>query len=120
LQRGSGQPDAEAALKAQKQFPNLRGVRQMLYWDREPVRQAAPRADYCNDPAFRRGFALLEKYGLRDYLSGLGTIAGPPARCIERLHEVEAIGVTNIILSQFMTDQATWMRTFAEEVRPSI
>jgi len=64
--------------------------------------------------------ALLEKYGLRYYLSGLGTIAGPPARCIERLHEVEAIGVTNIILSQFMTDQATWMRTFAEEVRPSI
>ena len=57
-------PDAEAALKAQKQFPNLRGVRQMLYWDREPVRQAAPRADYCNDPAFRRGFALLEKRGL--------------------------------------------------------
>ena len=57
-------PDAEAALKAQKQFPNLRGVRQMLYWDSDPVRQAAPRADYCNDPAFRRGFALLEKHGL--------------------------------------------------------
>jgi len=56
--------DAEAALKAQKQFPNLRGVRQMLYWDKEPVRQGAPRADFCNDPAFRRGFALLEKYGL--------------------------------------------------------
>jgi predicted TIM-barrel fold metal-dependent hydrolase len=28
------------------------------------VRQAAPRADYCNDPEFRRGFALLEKYDL--------------------------------------------------------
>ncbi len=26
-------PDIEDALKAQKQFPNLRGVRQMLYWD---------------------------------------------------------------------------------------
>ena len=38
-------PNAEAALKAQKQFPNLRGVRQMLYWDSDPVRQAAPRAD---------------------------------------------------------------------------
>jgi len=57
-------PDAEAALKAQKQFPNLRGVRQMLYWDKEPVRQGAPRVDLCNDPAFRRGFALLEEYGL--------------------------------------------------------
>jgi predicted TIM-barrel fold metal-dependent hydrolase len=57
-------PNADAALKAQKQFPNLRGVRQMLYWDRETVRQAAPRADFCNSPDFRRGFALLEKHGL--------------------------------------------------------
>jgi predicted TIM-barrel fold metal-dependent hydrolase len=57
-------PDADAALKAQKQFPNLRGVRQMLYWDTDPLRQAASRADYCNDPDFRRGFALLEKYDL--------------------------------------------------------
>jgi predicted TIM-barrel fold metal-dependent hydrolase len=57
-------PEAEAALKAQKQFPNLRGVRQMLYWDKDPVRQGAPRADFCSSPDFRRGFALLEKYGL--------------------------------------------------------
>lgn len=56
--------DADAALKAQKQFPNLRGVRQMLYWDSEPVRQAAPRPDFCNSPDFRRGFALLEKHDL--------------------------------------------------------
>jgi predicted TIM-barrel fold metal-dependent hydrolase len=57
-------PDAEAALTAQKQFPNLRGVRQMLYWDADPVRQAASRADFCNDRDFRRGFALLEKHNL--------------------------------------------------------
>ena len=57
-------PEAETALNAQKQFPNLRGVRQMLYWDTDPVRQGAPRADFCNSPDFRRGFALLEKHGL--------------------------------------------------------
>jgi len=57
-------PGIEATLKAQKQFPNLRGVRQMLYWDADPVRQGAPRADFCNDPDFRRGFALLEKHDL--------------------------------------------------------
>ncbi len=57
-------PEADAALKAQKQFPNMRGVRQMLYWDGAPVRQSVPRPDYCNAPDFRRGFALLEKYGL--------------------------------------------------------
>jgi predicted TIM-barrel fold metal-dependent hydrolase len=57
-------PEAETAIKAQKQFPNLRGVRQMLYWDTDPVRQGAPRADFCNSPDFRRGFAHLEKHGL--------------------------------------------------------
>lgn len=56
--------NAEAALKTQQQFPNLRGVRQMLYWDSPTVRQAVPRPDYCNAPEFRRGFALLEKYDL--------------------------------------------------------
>jgi predicted TIM-barrel fold metal-dependent hydrolase len=56
--------DVESALKAQKQFPNLRGVRQMLYWDTDPVRQGAPRPDLCNSPDFRRGFSLLEKFGL--------------------------------------------------------
>jgi|SRR5579862_663933 len=54
----------EAALKAQKRFPNMRGVRNMLYWDKDPVRQGAPRPDWCNSPEFRRGFALLEKYDL--------------------------------------------------------
>jgi len=57
-------PEAETVIKAQKQFPNLRGVRQMLYWDTDPVRHGAPRGDFCNSPDFRRGFALLEKYGL--------------------------------------------------------
>jgi predicted TIM-barrel fold metal-dependent hydrolase len=56
--------DADAQLKAQKQFPNVRGARQMLYWDRQPERQGAIRPDFCNDPGFRRGFALLEKYDL--------------------------------------------------------
>jgi len=73
-------PDAEAALKAQKQFPNLRGVRQMLYWDNDPVRRAAPRPDYCNDPDFRRGFALLEKHNLHFELQ---VYAGQAAHAIE-------------------------------------
>ena len=73
-------PGADAALKAQKQFPNLRGVRQMLYWDNDPVRQAAPRPDSCNDPAFRRGFALLEKHDLHFELQ---VFAGQAAHAVE-------------------------------------
>ncbi len=54
----------EAALEAQKQFPNLRGVRQMLYWDSDPLRQGASRPDLCNTTEFRRGMTLLEKHDL--------------------------------------------------------
>ena len=73
-------PDADAALKAQKQFSNLRGVRQMLYWDTQPVRQGAPRADFCNSPEFRRGFALLEKHDLHFELQ---VYAGQVAYAVE-------------------------------------
>jgi 5,10-methylenetetrahydromethanopterin reductase len=60
--------------------------------------------------------ALLDKYGLRDYLAQRSTIAGPPERCIERLHEVAGNGVRNLILAQFVADPTAWMRTVAEEI----
>jgi 5,10-methylenetetrahydromethanopterin reductase len=63
--------------------------------------------------------ALLAKYGLRDWLARQGTIAGPPSHCVERLHEVAAIGATNLILSQFVDDPLQWMQTFGEKVLPA-
>lgn len=62
--------------------------------------------------------ALLDKYGLRDYLARQGTIAGPPERCIERLHEVAGYGVKNLVVSQFISDQYEWMKTFSDKVLP--
>jgi predicted TIM-barrel fold metal-dependent hydrolase len=52
----------------------------MLYWDSETVRQGAPRPDFCNDPSFRRGFALLEKHGLHFELQ---VYAGQAAYAVE-------------------------------------
>jgi predicted TIM-barrel fold metal-dependent hydrolase len=72
----------ESALKAQKQFANVRGVRQMLYWDSDPVRQAASMPDLCNTPDFRCGFSLLEKHDLHFELQ----IYAPQAK-----HAVELI-----------------------------
>jgi len=83
--------NADAALKAQKQFPNLRGVRQMLYWDNEPVRQAAPRPDFCNDPAFRRGFALLEKHDLHFELQVFARQAAHAVELIKAFPNVRMI-----------------------------
>ncbi len=62
---------------------------------------------------------LIDKYGLRGYLSRLGTIAGPPEHCVERVREVAAIGATNLIVSQFVSDPYDWMRTFADELLPA-
>ncbi|MEZ4334427.1 MAG: LLM class flavin-dependent oxidoreductase [Myxococcota bacterium] len=61
---------------------------------------------------------LIDKWDLRDYLARQGTIAGPPEHCVERLHEVASYGVRNLIVSQFIADQAAWMRTFGERVLP--
>ena len=84
-------PDVEARLKAHKQFPNVRGVRQMLYWDPLPVRQAVPRPDYCNDPDFRRGFALLEKYDLSFELQVYAPQAAYAAELIKAFPNVRMI-----------------------------
>jgi 5,10-methylenetetrahydromethanopterin reductase len=59
---------------------------------------------------------LVDKYGLRDYLAPRSTIAGPPERCVERLHEVAENGVRNLILAQFVGDQKAWMRAVERDV----
>jgi 5,10-methylenetetrahydromethanopterin reductase len=65
--------------------------------------------------------ALLDKYGLRDYIARQNTIAGPPEQCIERIREIAAFGASNLITSQFSfaTDQGAWLRTFNERVLPA-
>src|ERR1019366_6548312 len=84
-------PDIDATLKAQKQFPNLRGARQMLYWDADPVRQSVPRPDFCNSAEFRRGFALLEKYDLSFELQVYAGQAAYAAELIKAFPNVRMI-----------------------------
>jgi 5,10-methylenetetrahydromethanopterin reductase len=63
---------------------------------------------------------LVEELGLVDFLAGRSVIAGPPDRCIERLKEIERLGVTNVIVSQFVDDQLAFMRDFATQILPSV
>ncbi len=95
-------PDIEAKLKAHKEFTNVRGVRQMLYWDMEPVRQSVPRPDYCNDPQFRRGFALLEKYDLSFELQVYAPQAPYAAELIKAFPNVRMI----LVHAGMLTDRA--------------
>ena len=84
-------PDIEKTLEAHKQFSNVRGVRQMLYWDGLAVRQSVPRPDYCNDRDFRRGFALLEKYDLSFELQVYAPQAGYAVDLIKAFPNVRMI-----------------------------
>ena len=62
---------------------------------------------------------LVEELGLVDFLAARSVVAGPPDRCVERLKEIEALGVSNVIVSQFVVDQLQFMRDFAAHILPA-
>jgi 5,10-methylenetetrahydromethanopterin reductase len=89
---------------------------------KEPMRQMMGEYQsrfHAHPGAHNPNEGLIDKYGLRDWLARQGTIAGTPEHCIERLHEVAGYGVHNLIVSQFISDQYEWMRTFGDEVLPA-
>jgi predicted TIM-barrel fold metal-dependent hydrolase len=57
-------PDVEAVLGAHARHPNVRGIRQIANWHPDPDKTYIGRPDLLADPAWRRGFALLERFGL--------------------------------------------------------
>lgn len=56
-------PDVEALLARQAARPRVRGIRHLVNWHPDAVRQAYPR-DLTIDPAWRRGFGLLADHAL--------------------------------------------------------
>ncbi|WP_414445267.1 amidohydrolase family protein [Burkholderia sp. 22PA0106] len=56
-------PDAEVVLAAHAAFANVRGIRQILNVHADPLYNYVAR-DYLADPAWRRQFGLLARYGL--------------------------------------------------------
>ena len=57
-------PDVGAVLKAQSQYPLLRGIRMQLHWHENEQYCFADGPAVMNDAALRRGVGLLAKYGL--------------------------------------------------------
>jgi predicted TIM-barrel fold metal-dependent hydrolase len=57
-------PNVEETLAAHLESLLFRGVRQQLHWHINPQHRFASRPDLMNDRQWRRGFALLEKFGL--------------------------------------------------------
>jgi predicted TIM-barrel fold metal-dependent hydrolase len=59
-----GSPKVEETLAEQRQFNRFRGIRQQLHWHTNSQYRFASRPDLMNDSGWRRGFSLLEKFGL--------------------------------------------------------
>jgi len=57
-------PEVEMTLVAHQESPIFRGIRQQLHWHTNSQYRFASRADLMEDKQWRRGFALLEKFGL--------------------------------------------------------
>lgn len=56
-------PDVEALLEAQASRANVRGVRQIVNWHKDPAKTYGPTDLLLNDQ-WRKGYALLARYGL--------------------------------------------------------
>ncbi len=57
-------PDCGALIGRLAELPATRGIRQQLHWHANPQYRFAPRPDVMNDPAWRRGLALLARHDL--------------------------------------------------------
>jgi predicted TIM-barrel fold metal-dependent hydrolase len=69
-------PDVEDTIARHVEHPNVRGIRQILSWHEDPVLCQCDKSDYLTDPAWRLGFALLERYDLlySDLIAAFRTI----------------------------------------------
>ena len=57
-------PGIEGVLNAHATVPALRGIRQILNWHADPALRVAAQPDLMEQTTWRRGFALLRRYGL--------------------------------------------------------
>ncbi|HTW27996.1 MAG TPA: amidohydrolase family protein [Acetobacteraceae bacterium] len=56
--------DVQAVLEGHRQFRNLRGIRHIVNWHRDPAKTFVQRPDLLTDPAWLAGFRLLRRYDL--------------------------------------------------------
>jgi len=101
-------PHFEKTLEAHATNPNVRGIRQIVNWHRDPRRSYTAR-DVTSDPQWARGFAALSKYRLSFDLQAYPTQFGSLAKLISRHPEIPV--VVNHLGMPVITDEdgmATW------------
>lgn len=83
-------PHVEGVLEAHAASPNVRGIRQIVNWHKDPRRSYTAR-DVTGDPQWAEGFAALGKYGLSFDLQAYPGQFGAIAPLIARHPEVPII-----------------------------
>ncbi len=56
-------PDVEQILENHARYKNIRGIRHIVNWHRDPVKTYVDRPDLISTKAWRRGFSLLRRFG---------------------------------------------------------
>jgi predicted TIM-barrel fold metal-dependent hydrolase len=83
-------PNVEALLEAHAAHPNVRGIRHIVNWHKDPLRSYTPR-DVTADAQWARGFAALGKYRLSFDLQAYPSQFAGLADLIERHPEIPVI-----------------------------
>ncbi len=107
-------PDAEEVLAAHTAYPNLRGIRQIANWHPDPDKTYIARPDLLSDPAWRQGFALLERFGLSFDLQCY------PSQFGQALRLADDFPATSIILNHTgmpVDRDAEGLRTWRDGIR---
>ena len=86
----------------------------------QKLRTAYQVEDHFNPGGTSVNARIVEDLGLRDYLADRFAIAGSPAECAERIHQLAERGVTHIWTPPSFTDKMAFMKSWATEVMPKV
>lgn len=57
-------PGVQAVLEEHLEYPNVRGIRQCLNFHKDPIKTFIDHPHLMSEPQWRKGYALLQRYGL--------------------------------------------------------
>lgn len=83
-------PDVDTLLAAHARHPNVRGIRHIVNWHRDPRRTYSAR-DLTQDEAWQRGYGMLAKHGLSFDLQAYPGQFPALARLIARHPDVQVV-----------------------------
>jgi 5,10-methylenetetrahydromethanopterin reductase len=89
----------------------------------EPIRRLQQEYAFHEHADFTRpthNAALVEKYGLTEFLGRRFSISGPAEKMVEDLRRLASWGATNLVVIQLYEDRIGYMRRLSKEIFPHV